>query len=172
MPQASPLRVVVMGVCGCGKTTVGQALAARLGLRYVEGDQLHPPENVARMAAGTPLTDADRQGWLQAVGAELARDLAPYRGVLATCSALKRAYRDVLRAAAPGLRLVHLHGAPELLAARMHARQGHYMPASLLASQLQALQPPGDDEAPIRLDVSAPVAVLVAAAERQLRPPA
>jgi carbohydrate kinase (thermoresistant glucokinase family) len=156
-----------MGVCGCGKTTVGQALAARLGLRYVEGDRLHPPANVARMAAGTPLTDADRQGWLQAVGAELARG----DGVLATCSALKRPYRDLLRAAAPDLRLVHLHGAPELLASRMRSRQGHYMPPSLLASQLQTLEPPSDDEVPIRLDVNAPVAALVEAAAIQLSTP-
>jgi carbohydrate kinase (thermoresistant glucokinase family) len=159
-----PLRVVVMGVSGCGKTTIGQALAARLGLRYVEGDALHPPENVARMAAGTPLTDEDRQGWLLAVGAELARG----DGVVAACSALRRRYRDVLRAVAPDLRLVHLHGAPALLEARLQARRGHYMPASLLASQLQTLEAPAPDEGAIALDVSAPVADLVGAAARQL----
>lgn len=159
-----PLQVVVMGVCGCGKTTVGRALAQRLKLRYVEGDDLHPPANVERMRAGTPLTDADRLGWLQAVGAELARGDA----VLASCSALKRSYRDLLRGAAPELRLVHLHAAPELLAARLQSRQGHYMPASLLDSQLQTLEPPLEDESPIRLDAAQPLASLVAAARRQL----
>ena len=156
-----PLRVVVMGVSGCGKSTVGQALAARLGLRYVEGDDLHPAHNVARMAAGMALTDDDRQGWLQSVGAELARG----DDVLVTCSALKRRYRDTLRASAPDLRLVFLQGAPELLAQRLQARRGHYMPASLLTSQLQTLEPPTPDERPIELDASATVADLVAQAE-------
>jgi len=154
-----------MGASGCGKSTFGRALAAALGLRYVEGDELHAPANVEKMRSGHPLTDADRQGWLHAVGAELARG----DGVLATCSALKRSYRDMLRAAAPDLRLIYLHGAPELLEARLSARRGHYMPASLLASQLQALQPPGVDESPIELDTAQPVATLVAAAQAQLR---
>jgi carbohydrate kinase (thermoresistant glucokinase family) len=152
MPDPRALRIVVMGVSGCGKTTVGRALAARLGLPYIEGDELHPPFNVARMAAGFPLTDADREGWLHAVARRLAD--AP-GGAVVSCSALKRRYRDLLRRAAPDLRLVHLHGTPELLAARLAERQGHYMPASLLPSQFEALEPPGPDEHALSLDASA-----------------
>lgn len=148
-------RVVVMGVSGCGKSTVGRLLAAALRVHYVEGDELHPVENIARMAAGIALTDADRHGWLQAVAAQLANATAEARGVVVGCSALKRSYRDLLRAAAPDLRFVHLHGSRELLAARLEARQGHYMPASLLQSQLDTLQPPGADERAVTLDIAA-----------------
>jgi carbohydrate kinase (thermoresistant glucokinase family) len=145
-----------MGVSGCGKSTVGHQVASRLGLRYVEGDELHPPGNVALMAAGTPLTDEDRKAWLDALAEVLQRASAP--GVVVSCSALKRAYRDRLRMAAPGLRLVHLMGAPALLAERLRARSGHYMPASLLASQLSTLQMPEADEHAFTLDVAlAPV---------------
>jgi carbohydrate kinase (thermoresistant glucokinase family) len=145
-------RVVLMGVCGCGKTTVGRVLAARLGLPFIEGDELHPPANVARMAAGVPLTDADREGWLQAVGAALA---AAPQGAVASCSALKRRYREQLRAQVGGLRFVHLHGEPALLAERLATRQGHYMPAALLPSQLQILEPPAADEAALTLPITA-----------------
>ncbi len=162
-----PLCVVVMGVSGCGKSTVGREVAARLGLRYVEGDELHPPRNVALMAAGTPLSDEDRVGWLDAVAAEIKSASAP--GVLVTCSALKRSYRDHLRSAMPRLRLVHLMGAPALLAQRVRARNGHYMPASLLPSQLGTLQMPGADEHAITLDVARAPAELVEAACRQLQ---
>jgi len=161
------LRVVVMGVSGSGKSEVGRPLAAALGVPFVEGDELHPPRNVKRMAAGVALTDADRQGWLKAVARELGA--AHDRGVVVSCSALKRSYRDLLRAVAPDLRLVFLHGPPELLAERLHARAGHYMPASLLQSQLDTLEPPGADEAPIHLDIAAAPAALVAEAVRQLR---
>ena len=157
----APARVVVMGVSGCGKTTVGEALAAALGWHCLEGDRLHPRENVARMAAGVPLTDEDRHGWLQAIGAELAQAAAQQQGVIATCSALKRRYRDLLRAADPGLRIIHLHGPRELLAERLAARKGHYMPASLLQSQLEALEPPGADEAALTLPVGDAPAQLV-----------
>lgn len=161
-------QVVVMGVSGCGKTTVGQALADRLGWPFVEGDRLHPPENVARMAAGIPLTDADRQGWLAAVAGRLATADALGEGVVVSCSALKRAYRDRLRAAVPGLRLVFLHGDPALIAARLAARRGHYMPPSLLPSQLEILEPPGADERPLALDIAEPPDALVAEAARWL----
>ena len=139
-----PRRIVVMGVSGCGKSTVAQALAARLGLSFVEGDSLHPPANVAAMAAGSPLTDEDRRGWLQAVASVLAQ--AEATGVVVTCSALKRSYRDQLRASAPGLNFVHLSGPQSLLAQRLQNRVGHYMPASLLQSQIDTLEPPAADE--------------------------
>lgn len=162
-------KVVVMGVCGCGKTTLGRALADALGVPYVEGDELHSPSNVARMAAGIALTDDDRQGWLRDVATRLASDDAARRGVVVACSALKRSYRDLLRRAAPDLRLVHLHGEPALLEQRLAGRQGHYMPAALLQSQLQTLEPPHDDEAAVVLDIAAPPQELVREALRALR---
>lgn len=162
-------QVVVMGVSGCGKTTVGRLLAQALQVPYVEGDALHPPDNVARMAAGIPLTDDDRHGWLQAVGMQLAQAQAQGQGVVVSCSALKRAYRDQLRASAPGLRLVFLHGDPALIAARLAGRQGHYMPASLLQSQLDTLEPPTPDERPITLAIELPPEALAAEAARRLR---
>ena len=139
-----PRRIVVMGVSGCGKSTVAQALAARLRLPFVEGDGLHPPANVAAMAAGSPLTDEDRHGWLQAVARVLVQ--AESTGVVVTCSALKRSYRDQLRASAPALQFVHLTGPQSLLAQRLQNRTGHYMPASLLQSQIDTLEPPAADE--------------------------
>lgn len=162
-------RVVVMGVSGCGKSTLGRALAARLGVHYVEGDELHPPENVARMAAGTPLTDADRQGWLEKIAAEVAAAAARGEGLVVTCSALKRRYRDLLRGGDAALRFVFLHGPQSLLAERMAARQGHYMPPSLLQSQLEALEPPQADEAALGLPIGPAPAALAAVAEAWLR---
>jgi gluconokinase len=139
--------IVVMGVSGTGKSTVGRALAETLGLPFVEGDDLHPESNVAKMAAGIPLTDADRAPWLDLIAAELDRP------VVITCSALKRSYRDRLRLAAPDLVLVYLHGAPELLASRMAQRDGHFMPTALLESQLATLEEPAADEYVIGADV-------------------
>ncbi len=158
-----------MGVSGCGKTTVGRALAARLGVNFVEGDALHSDSNIAKMAAGIPLTDADRHGWLQAVAEQLNNPTAAASGVVASCSALKRIYRDLLRAGAPDLRFVFLHGERALLAQRLAARSGHYMPASLLQSQLDTLEPPGDDESPIRLDIAVDPASLAEQAWRALQ---
>ncbi|EHR72691.1 carbohydrate kinase, thermoresistant glucokinase family [Burkholderiales bacterium JOSHI_001] len=162
-------RVVVMGVSGCGKSTVGRALARTLGVHYVEGDELHPAANVQRMAAGIPLTDADRHGWLVDVGQQLANATAQERGVVVACSALKRGYRDLLRAAAPDLRLVHLQGDEATLSQRLATRQGHYMPASLLHSQLLTLQPPEADEAALVLDIQAPAEQLAAQAALWLK---
>ena len=140
--------VVVMGVSGTGKSTVGAALADALGIPFVEGDDLHPAANVAKMAAGIPLTDADRAPWLDAVAAALESP------VVVACSALKRRYRDRLREAAPGLALVYLHGTAELLAARMEGREGHFMPTALLQSQLDTLEEPAPDEDAIPVDVA------------------
>jgi gluconokinase len=148
----APRLFVVMGVSGCGKSTVGRQLADALQLRYLEGDAFHPPANVAKMAAGHALTDADRHGWLLSLRQALAQAAAP--GVVLACSALKRRYRDLLREGAPQLRVVHLHGSRDLLAARLTARPDHYMPASLLDSQLATLEAPGGDEAAWAFDIA------------------
>jgi gluconokinase len=157
--------VVVMGVSGCGKSTVGAALAQALRVEFVEGDAFHPPRNVQRMAAGIALTDADRAGWLQALAAHIAQ--AAPRGVVVSCSALKRSYREVLRGALP-VSFVWLDAARDQLASRLATRTGHYMPASLLDSQLATLEPPHADETAMRLDASRPVADLVAEALARL----
>lgn len=156
-----PLCVVVMGVSGCGKSTVGRLIAEALDRPYLEGDAFHPPANVERMRAGTPLTDEDRAPWLHTLAERLAQARRDGGGVVLACSALKRRYRDVLRGdvpsgGTPDLAFVHLHGTRELLESRMAQRSGHYMPASLLASQLDALEPPQPDELAITLDVALP----------------
>lgn len=141
--QAAPL-VVVSGVSGSGKTTVGRALALQLGVPYAEGDDFHPPANVEKMTAGIPLSDADRRPWLD----EIAQWLADHslRGGVVACSALKRHYRDRLASAAPNVFFVHLHGSARLIADRMAARRGHFMPENLLQSQLDTLEPLSPDE--------------------------
>jgi gluconokinase len=144
--------VVVMGVTGAGKSTVGTLIAERLGVDFRDADDFHPPANIAKMSAGQPLTDADRWPWLDAIGAHLATHAQ--QGCVVTCSALKRAYRDRLRAAAPGLRFIHLHGDMALVAARQAARQGHFMPPSLVASQFATLEAPTDEPDVIALDVA------------------
>jgi len=137
--------IVVMGVAGSGKSTVGALLAARLGVPYAEADDFHPAANIAKMAAGHPLDDADRAPWLDVIAAWAAGRGG--KGGVVSCSALRRAYRDRLRANAPGLFFVHLDGPPELIAARLAARTGHFMPPALLRSQFEALEPLGSDEA-------------------------
>jgi gluconokinase len=144
--------VVVMGVAGTGKTTIGPLLAARFGVPYAEGDDFHPPASVAKMAAGIPLDDADRWPWLDAIG-RWAHGRAGLGGVVSS-SALKRSYRDRLRAVAPGTVFVHLTGDRALIANRMSRRQGHFMPAALLDSQFAALQPLQPDEEGVTVDVS------------------
>jgi gluconokinase len=135
--------IIVMGVSGCGKTTVGEALARHLRVPYIEGDALHPAENVAKMASGTPLNDDDRWPWLEKIGAALK---AHPNGALATCSSLKKIYRDRLReASGGGLSFVFLKCSKEVLEKRMLARKGHFMPSSLLASQLATLEDPGGE---------------------------
>jgi carbohydrate kinase (thermoresistant glucokinase family) len=150
---AAPL-VVVMGVSGCGKSTVGGLLAQRLRAEFLEGDSLHPARNVERMAAGVALTDDDRRDWLLAVANHLRSAMTANQPLVVSCSALRRSYRDLLRRAAPDVAFVHVHGDPALLAQRMNARVGHYMPASLLASQLKALEAPEADEHAITFDTS------------------
>jgi gluconokinase len=135
--------VIVMGVSGCGKTTAGEALARHFGVPYIEGDALHPAENVAKMASGTPLNDDDRRPWLEKIGAALK---AHPGGAVATCSSLKKVYRERLRkTAGEGLRFVFLKCSREVLEERMQARKGHFMPPSLLASQLATLEDPGGE---------------------------
>lgn len=160
--------VVVMGVAGCGKSAVGAALAAALGARFVEGDRLHPPENVARMSRGVPLTDADRAGWLDAVGAALAAAAAEGAGVVASCSALKRAYRDRLRRLAPRVRFVYLAVDRATARRRVAGRTGHFMPANLVDSQFADLEPPGADEAAATIDATRPLPEVTEAAARAL----
>jgi gluconokinase len=153
--------VVVMGVSGSGKTTVGQALADRLGVPYAEADEFHPSANIAKMSAGVPLTDADRAPWLRAIAAWITEQ-AGLRGGVVTCSALKHRYRDVLGAAATDVWFLHLDGDPTLLAERIGARTGHFMPAALLASQLADLEPLRPGEPGLVVDVAATPEQIVA----------
>jgi gluconokinase len=157
-PPFPPL-VVVMGVTGSGKTTVGEALARRLGLEFADADDFHPESNVAKMAAGTPLDDEDRHPWLQIIGAWLALHTAT--GGVISCSALKRSYRDLLRAGSSRVTFVHLHGPREVVAARVAGRPGHFMPASLVDSQLATLEPLEADEPGLQLDLDAPVGQII-----------
>ncbi len=135
-----------MGITGSGKSTVGASLARRLGVDFVEGDDYHPPENVRRMASGIPLTDDDRAGWLRALATRIGEARDAGTGLVMTCSALKRSYRDALRAAAPELQFVFLKGSRVMIAERLAERRGHFMPASLLDSQLATLEEPAFDE--------------------------
>ncbi|MFG3498378.1 gluconokinase [Streptomyces sp. NPDC047928] len=147
-----PHVVVVMGVAGTGKTTVGPLVADRLGVPYAEGDDFHPEANIAKMSAGIPLDDADRWPWLDAIG-RWARERSGLGGVVSS-SALKRSYRDRLRAAAPDLVFLHLTGDRALIERRMAERRGHFMPTALLDSQFATLQPLGDDEPGVAVDVA------------------
>jgi len=162
--QADLPAIVVMGVTGCGKSVVGSAIAGRLHANFIEGDRFHPPENIGLMSRGTPLTDDNRAGWLDLIGAELAKTVNSGHRVVAGCSALKRAYRDRLRARNPGLIFVFLEIDPETAHIRVASRKGHFMPASLVGSQFADLEPPASDENAITLDACGSVAELVAAA--------
>lgn len=166
--RSTPTHVVVMGVSGSGKTTVGQALAAALGWRFVEGDAFHPAANVEKMASGHALDDADRRPWLEALAAEIGKDDAAGRSSVVGCSALKRAYRDILRTGAPDVRFLHVHGDVALLADRVSHRPGHFFPAALLESQLATLEPLGPDERGYVVDLAAPVDEMVAEARADL----
>ena len=168
-----PLQVVVMGVSGTGKSTVGRALAREAGWSFVEGDDLHPPANIAKMEAGNPLTDEDRAPWLDEVNARAREHAAAGHSCVLTCSALRRVYRDRLRDGVEQMFFVHLAGSFEVLEPRMQARERHFMPTGLLHSQLDTLEELEPDEDGVRVDVAGTVEEVVAAAsaaiERRLR---
>ena len=156
-----------MGVAGCGKSSVGAAWAATGDLAYFDGDDLHPPENIAKMSAGVPLDDDDRAPWLVKVGDTLAAAEGP---VAVGCSALKRKYRDIIRARAPGpVAFLHLAAGRDVILERMKVREGHFMPTTLLDSQFAALEPLEDDEFGLRIDIAQPLDKVVAECRRYYR---
>jgi gluconokinase len=157
-PPDVSLPIVVMGVSGAGKSTVGAALARRLGVVFADADDFHPQANIAKMASGTALTDDDRYRWLDAVGEWLAHHR--YGGVM-SCSALKRKYRDQLRAHCGQIEFLYLTGSPQLIARRLARRPGHFMPSSLLSSQLNTLEPLGPDEHGVAVDAGQSVDAIV-----------
>jgi len=154
MNANSGCAVIVMGVSGSGKTTVAELIARRLGWPFMEGDRLHPEANVEKMRQGVPLTDADRAPWLDRIGEELKRWAAEGQSGVLTCSALKRAYRDRIRAARPDVRLVYVKGSEALIQSRVAARHHEYMPASLLRSQFEALEEPAPDEGVVTVEAA------------------
>lgn len=153
-PPPAPPIVIVMGVAGAGKSTVGAALARHLGCAFADADEFHPPANIAKMRAGTPLDDADRQCWLAAIAARIDSWRAAGQGGVIACSALKRAYRDIIIGARAELRLAYLRGGPALIRDRLQRRRHHFMPASLLDSQFATLEEPGVEERPIVVDAA------------------
>ncbi|MGG7516329.1 gluconokinase [Allorhizobium undicola] len=164
-PAREPLAIVVMGVSGCGKTSIGERLAERLHLPFLEGDSLHPKANVEKMAAGTPLSDEDRWPWLEAIGVHMRAALENGQGVVVSCSALKKSYRDLLRKAT-GHRtaLVYLEGSKALLSQRMGERTGHFMPVSLLESQLATLENPAGEPLVVTVAIDRSINDIVEAA--------
>ena len=168
MADATPCALVVMGVSGSGKSTIAERLAARLGWRFEDGDKYHPPANVAKMSAGHPLTDEDRWPWLQAIADEIDRTCKQGEHAVVACSALKRVYRNILVHGRGDVRIVFLNGTQELIAGRLAARKGHFMPPGLLTSQFKTLEPPQPTERPITVSIDAPVEAIVDAIIRQL----
>ena len=161
--------IVVMGVSGAGKTSAAQEITRQLGWDFIEGDDLHPESNVAKMAAGTPLDDDDRWPWLRRVAEVIGEHEAAGRSLVITCSALKRSYREVLREGNPSVWFAHVDVPREVLAARLAARRGHFMPPSLLDSQLATLERLGEDEPGDVIDGDAPLDATVAQVLRDLR---
>jgi gluconokinase len=157
----TPCALVVMGVSGSGKSTIGEKLAQRLGWSYEDGDKFHPVSNVAKMRAGQPLTDEDRWPWLQAIANEIDRVCEARGHVVIACSALKRAYRDILVHGRPDVRIIYLKGTQDLIAGRLVQRKGHFMPPGLLASQFRTLEPPDASENPVTVSIDAPVETIV-----------
>ena len=160
---------VMMGVSGSGKTTIAQGVAQRMGWKLLEGDKFHPPANIEKMSHGIPLTDEDRWPWLHAIAAEIDALRARGEPAVVACSALKRAYRDVLAANRPDVVLVYLRGDKDLIAARMAARKGHFMPPALLDSQFATLEEPGPDEHPITVSIAPPAQAIIDEVVRQLK---
>lgn len=157
--------IIIMGVAGCGKTTVGERLAEATGFQFIDGDELHPQANIDKMSSGGALTDDDRWPWLEAIGETLAR--AP-GSIIIGCSALKRSYRDVIRNRAGGrVRFFHLSGNRQLISERMISRTAHFMPPSLLDSQFATLEPPAADEDAVTIDIARPLDDNIAALARQ-----
>jgi len=157
----SPCALVVMGVSGSGKSTIADRLAIRIGWRYEDGDTFHPPANVAKMSAGQPLTDEDRWPWLQAIADEIDRSCRVRERAVIACSALKRTYRDILVHGRDDVRIIFLEGTQDLIAARLTARKGHFMPPGLLTSQFRTLEPPTADERPIVVAIDRTVDAIV-----------
>jgi gluconokinase len=160
------LHVVVMGVSGCGKSAVGERIARGLGLPLIEGDEFHPEPNIDKMRRGLPLDDDDRAGWLQRLATELSNRPA---GAVLTCSALKRSYRETLRAAVPALRFIHLRLTHEQALARVANRDGHFYPPSLVASQFEALEDPAGEPGVLAVDATLPLPRVAQEAEAWLR---
>ena len=171
-PKAAELAaIIVMGVSGAGKSTVAQALAARLGFAFRDADDFHPPANIAKMSAGTPLTDEDRAPWLAAIAAAIVEAARRHEPLVVTCSALKRRYRDVLLGGRDDVVFVHLKGSRELIGARIGARTDHFMPPGLLDSQFAALEEPGPEEPVVTVAVDPPVDTIVDEIVRRLGRP-
>jgi gluconokinase len=159
--SAAPCALVVIGVSGSGKSTVADQLANRIGWIYEDGDKFHPASNVAKMKAGHPLTDDDRWPWLRAIAAEIDRVCQATEHAVIACSALKRAYRDILVHGRDDVRIIYLKGSQQLIADRLAKRKGHFMPAGLLDSQFKTLEPPAQDENPVTVSIDASVEVIV-----------
>jgi len=166
--STAPCALIVMGVSGSGKSTIADSLAKRLGWTFEDGDRFHPASNVAKMSAGHPLTDEDRWPWLQAIATEIDRVCKAGGHVVIACSALKRAYRDVLIGDRPDAVLVYLRGSKDLIARRIKARRGHFMPPALLDSQFATLEEPGPDENPVIVDIGGTPEAEIADAINQL----
>ena len=165
-----PCALIMMGISGSGKSTIGEKLAARLRFSYQDGDTFHPASNVAKMSAGQPLTDDDRRPWLQAIADEIDRLCGEGRHAVIACSALKRTYRDILVHGRDDVRIVYLRGSQPLIASRLAQRTHHFMPPELLASQFKTLEPPAPAEHPITVSVDAPVDRIVDDIVTQLQP--
>jgi gluconokinase len=168
-PEPGPHALIVMGVSGSGKTTIGERLAARIGWRYEDADTFHPASNVAKMSAGKPLTDEDRLPWLRAIADEIDRAVAAGERVVIGCSALRRVYRDVLVHGRHDIRLVYLDGTQALIAGRLGERKGHFMPPGLLTSQFKTLERPTPDEHAVTVSIDAPAESIVDDILRQLK---
>jgi gluconokinase len=160
-PSKAPCALVVMGVSGSGKSTIADILAERIGWTFEDGDKFHPASNVAKMHAGQPLTDEDRWPWLRAIAAEINRACAAGEHLVIACSALKRAYRDILVQGRKDVRIVFLDGSQQLIASRLAKRKGHFMPPDLLPSQFRTLEPPTPDENPVTVSIDASVDKIV-----------